>query len=500
MSRLVLILFILILDIVGQVEAQEESTSVPVTLVPTSSVVYQETASVVFPQALFFQFVVDVPANQISVLRLVIDLPNQEPQIIDLDPFDAEITDPFTELEFFWELPQNNQVRLFEDINYRWQVVTLSEDVIESSGIIDYRDTRVDWITDTDTQGRLDITYPAGRFSPSTMRGGTDDLLNLLYPNNTAPTLNILVYPEELPFGCNQDLATGDGVFVLQFLDESREFPCDSSYADRALQNSNFILIQVANEAEFRDRIADVVTEFYYDDLWQGVDVPIWFEQGLVTFYEPGGKSEFLLAAQQADRTNQIFSYNEMLSIPDDATERELWDIQSFGMVLYMADTIGVEGLFGFARNLQGAESFEANYQSAMGQPLASVVQAWRSWLFRQSTADAYLFHPYLAPTPTPSSTPTATWTPTITTTPSPTDDIPPTIRPSNTPRPPTATVTPLPAQGFSVRRTPTPTPVVPEQTVTAPSPEIGVVLVGFGAVFVLLILLISRLSNRRNR
>jgi hypothetical protein len=171
---------------------------------------------------------------------------------------------------------------------------------------------------------------------------------------------------------------------------------------------------------------------------------------------------------------------------------------------LYIADLIGVQGLF----DLAAADSFDTAYEQATGQALTALLPNLRRWIFTDQASSAFDYTPYQAetPTPTPSrtltpfpptATNTATVTATLTLTPSVTGELSPT--PSLT-RPPTRTHTPLPPtvtpRPPSSLYTPTPAPV---QTVfDNPISRLGIITVLLIALAILglIYVLLGRRDN----
>jgi hypothetical protein len=177
-------------------------------------------------------------------------------------------------------------------------------------------------------------------------------------------------------------------------------------------------------------------------------------------------------------------------------------------MVLYLADRIGVQGLFDLA--LVDAEDFATAYERAIDTPLTAFIPAWSQWIFSRSAESLYGITPYQpptalpSPTETPSATPTPTSTPTPTFTPSLTASLTPrgvrtytpplTVTPSQTPPPPPPTVTPRPPGSLQAL---TPTPTALQVTLAQPSVQAGAItflLLLLG----LLVFLFIRLGNRR--
>lgn len=474
---------------------------------PLPEEVFTTAAQVVFPQGIAFSIGLQLPAENLAALTLTISQPDQSEVILQLNPQTAQIRDPFTELRFLWPVPQNTPPRLFEQIDYRWRIVTTRDRIIEIEGSVIYDDNRADWIRDLDELGRIHVTYPAGSFDPATLRDELDAYYSLLERNlGVREPFTFLLFPPDLPPGCSQSVETGLDVVIYLDGSEFVEIECDAALAERVYQRSGYEVAQIDPEVDFAAQIADRVFDVFYAPVWGENPVPAWFKAGLRLFYEPGTKPAQLAASRQNLRLRQAFSSSEMKRLP---TERDsaAWLAQSYGMVLYSAYLMGVPELFDFAESLGSAESFEAAYEAASGQSVELMISNWQNWIYREEAALVYGYTPYnpITPTPTltftntpppPTNTPTITPTATVTGELSPTPSLTPTA--TRTPRPPTATRTPRPAVSFVIGATPTLTaaPVQPQ----SPPPTQTLIVAAAGGLLVGLGLLVLILISRRRR
>jgi hypothetical protein len=204
-----------------------------------------------------------------------------------------------------------------------------------------------------------------------------------------------------------------------------------------------------------------------------------------------------------------------MESVPQESTRRNQWSAQSYGMVLYMAEQLGVDGLFNLASSLSADNALAEAYAEATDSTLSGLISAWSSWLFTPQAVSAYGYSPYLPTTATP--TVTMTFTPTIT--PTFTPSLTPTITPSvtgilsPTPRPPTI-VPPTPTPSLTSRPAgsvpnPITTPTAaPETTAAAGDDEgrrtvtllIGVGLMATGILIAVAALFLRNQSTNRGK
>jgi hypothetical protein len=265
---------------------------------------------------------------------------------------------------------------------------------------------------------------------------------------------------------------------------------------------SGYHLIDSSRANSAQEAIVADLTDSFYQASWGNKAVPEWFRAGLQQFYSPSPKTSLLPLVLTAARNDRLFALSEMSAAP--VRDVDVWRAQSYGMVLYIASQRGVPALFRLANEIGTAETFEAAYQSAVGQPLNMFLANWERWIFTQDAAVAFAYTPYQAntPTPTPTSsptpfpateTPTLTFTPTFTVTATVTGNLSPTPLPTRTltptGQPGTPTVTPRPAGSLN---TPTPLPV---QSVTPVDSSVRIV--GIGIIILLLVIIIGMLYRR---
>lgn len=312
--------------------------------------------------------------------------------------------------------------------------------------------------------------------------------------------IGLALYDSGLPADpCARD-ASGAPVVQAEGVVRSVTLPCDADKTQTLHAASGYAIVQIdyLTYSSALEAVSRALVERLYAPLWGESGVPAWFRYGLGVFYAPTDKSVYLDEAQRAVRTGGLVL--DYAQPPVDSLKRATWQAQSYGMVLYMAEQIGVDDLFDLAASL-GTRSLESAYQSAADAPLAGVFPAWRDWIFSQAARTAYTFNPYLDVTATPTatlsqtpfpSTATPTFTPTFTAsiTPTVTGVLSPTARPTDTPAATlTPTFTPRAAGNFTL------TPSTP-----APSaaPDVTVPLwIGAGVVALIALALGARLIQR---
>jgi hypothetical protein len=520
-------------------------------------------SEVFFPQAIRFNVTLARPLTDISLATLIIQQQGQAPITISIDLEDAAVvSDPYTELAYSWMIPRANPPRLFEEITFSWRVVSTRDEVSESESSLTFTDQRTAWVQESDPAGKLILTIPALEpslesvpitpadmqvettpepvnapnepavgdmtiippaagveavipeiaFTPSGPQptidlpvSGASRLMTDLQPvyeslsENTGRdlALNLLVYTDAFPPGCTQN---GENQPVARGPVSGIEIPCDESLVDVIFRASGYDLLQ--SESSSLNQIEIVVTAAmvarFYEIAWQGKVVPDWFQVGLKQFYAPNLKSSLYPILMRTARTNGLLPLDGSGSVNANV---ELWQAQSYGLVLYIADQIGVPGLFRLAN--ADADTFAAAYQAAMGKPLSTLLNDWERWIFTDRAVTAFSFTANQAATATPTATrtlspsPTATATSTFTPTFTPTvtgvlSATPsPTRTPTRTLTPEPATSTPRPAGSLN---TPTPVPppaVNPISSLSSPATALGILTIGLVliAVFALFLL-----------
>jgi hypothetical protein len=308
-------------------------------------------------------------------------------------------------------------------------------------------------------------------------------------------SLNLLVYTDAFPPGCtqndeNQPVARGPVSGI--------EIPCDESLANVIFRASGYELLQSmsSNLNQIEIVVTAAMVARFYEIAWQGKAVPDWFQVGLKQFYAPNLKSSLYPTLMRMARNNGLLPLDGSGSANND-----LWQTQNYGLVLYIADQIGVPSLFRLAN--VDADTFAAAYQAAMGKPLSTLLNDWERWIFTDRAVAAFSFTAYQAATATPTATRTLSPTPTATATSTVTPTFTPTVTGvlSATPSPtrtPTRTLTPEPAtrtpRPAGSLNTPTPVPtqaVNPISGLSSPVTALGILTIGLVliAVFALFLL-----------
>jgi len=339
----------------------------------------------------------------------------------------------------------------FVPINYRWQFTTHNGETAEAAGEVLFVPSGESWQQVGD---ETLILYW------NTTRSGYDLLRNTLLGvhallrehTQTNPTLRYAIYEADYAF-CSDD-------------------PACSLETIRAYYARHGILLVQRHNTDFIDlenQLVAALVGAFYAPHWAAAPPPPWFQSGLASLYQKQGDYRAVVTVRGAADREQLLSLRQLGQAPPENAQ-ELWQAQSYLLVLYLADTYGANIPFALAN----AADFDTTLKGLVGESDAGFFRAWRSWIDLRGAEVAVLWNPYLLTTPTPTPTrtntpipPTRTATRTPTITPSPTSTsligrvptqqaIQATLPPSPT-LIPTLTNTPLPA-GSLARPTPQPT------------------------------------------
>jgi hypothetical protein len=530
---------------------------------PDQNFILSTSSEVFFPQAIRFNVILARAFTDISTASLVIQPQGQTPITISIDLEDAVVVrDPYTELAYSWTIPRATPPHVFEEIIFTWWVVSTRDEVSELGSSMIFTDQRTAWVQETDPTGQLSLTMPALGPSLDTAQvtsadvqvettpepvnassepavsdmttippssgveaatpqlaftpigpqptvdlpvSGVSRLMTDLQPvyeslsENTDRdlSLKLLVYTDAFPPGCTQN---GENQPVARGPVSGIEIPCDESLADVIFRASGYDLLQ--SESSSLNQIEIVVTAAivarFYEIAWQGKAVPDWFQVGLKQFYAPNLKSSLYPTLMRTARNNALLPLDGSGSVNANA---DLWQAQSYGLALYIADQIGVPGLFRLAN--VDADTFPVAYQTAMSKPLSTLLNEWERWIFTDRAVAAFSFTANQAATATPTATRTLSPTPTATATSTFTPTFTPTVTGvlSATPSPtrtPTRTLTPEPATrtprpaGSLNTPTPIPTPVVnPLGGLSSPTTALGILTIGLVLITVFALFLL---------
>lgn len=468
-STLVLIVFTLL---VSRAASQDAPTPQP-----QQNFIIGWSSEALFPQAVRFAVTLNRPISDIALAALTIEPEDSPAEVISVDIEQATVVaEPYSELAVVWNLPADAPPPLFSSIGFRWRIVSTRDEVAQIEARLVFTDERAQWVRDDDARGILNLILPlldeeSAANQIRRLRASLEAVYDLLASQSgQQPRFSFVVYPDGLPPGCARD-ADQQPVAIGPF--SQTEAPCDDARAEAIFQASGYELVRSATNslAGVRSALIDAMVRDAYAPLWNSKDVPAWFEAGLSAFYRPEPKQEWGQPLQAASRSGSLFTLGAMAARPTEADRRARWDAQSYGMTLYIAAQLGVQGLFDLARNVGSSDSFESAYQAAMGRSISTLISDMERWLFTQGALSAFAFTPYqpatptptATRTPTPSATPTPTPTPTITPTPTVTGVLSATPLPTRTPTfthtPPPPSVTPRPPGSLN---TPQPTPAPP--------------------------------------
>jgi hypothetical protein len=420
--------------------------------------------------------------------------------------------------------------RWFESVVITWRGTWADGVQQEAALTVMITDTRFAWLQATDPGGGMQLliadgadladsqipaaTLPARRTpvdpnlppTPDTiasqMTSGLWSVYELLAAQTgTRPVFRWIVYNTPSSPGCTTN---GDGQPIAQSSISLLELPCDHAIASAILRESGLEVVQVEQVGydDLETALSASLVESFYAPVWNGRDIPAWFVSGLQQFISRVPKGNLRAPLQLAARTNRLYNLTDQQ--PSDVDASRLWSSQHYGLVLYLANRLGVQGVFDLARDAGVAESFDALLGERLSRSSNQLLPDFERWLFSEAAVSAFNLSLYQGATATPTvtRTPQPTITPSLTRTPAPTPTLTVTgvlsptptvtLRPSSTATLSPATVTPRPP-GSLPTIAPTATPAPEGVQVENPGLTGGIALVGIALIGVLAYFLFRR-------
>jgi hypothetical protein len=496
----------------GQVSAQEITPSPTATDAPTTSAQYVVAFDAVtyFPVAMFFEFDMILPLEtEITVAAITLQSDSLGTLARNLPIEDADVLiqeGALVDLRYFWEFEGADEMPLvFEDVTYTLTLTLSNGEMDQVAGELPFTDHRVQWEEEINVgELPLTLTVPLDVLDPAQVLERLRPIYALLAEEAGAidEPLEVVLYPSPFTLEC----LTVDGrPAVVNPVVGPQAIPCEADRARDLYTQSGYFVFELSSASLARAEAAltPLLFDRAYAPLWSGANVPAWFEFGLLTLYrDENDKGQLTLAARGAARNGQLLTLADLREPPVDLGEQgqRVWESQSYGLVVYMAQVYGLEAVFELARSLGTTETFATRFTQQTGDTLDDLFAAWEIWLFTEGAPGVYALNLYAGPTLTPTFTPSATpVTPTRTPLPTSTLTATPTI--TSTPLPPTETSTVTPRAARDVfTPTPTATPVPPPTATLPVEPQIvQLALMGVAGLAVLLVV-VGLLAGRRRR
>jgi hypothetical protein len=423
---------------------------------------------VLFPEAIRFTVTLSRPVSELESTRLTVETEAQDAQTLDLDAAGiTQTAEPEAVLTYVWPIPEEAVPPLFSSVRYIWEIEAVDGEMALTEGTVMFTDPRAIWDHYREADGHLNIALARGLSA-----GVVGELVNVydLLSSNTGstPELAFMLYDESQAPGCEIRSEPGrreEPAAVSPLSGAS--VPCRLDFAEQVYEQGGYVPFQRLPGEDVETAMVERMVLTFYDPLWSGNAPPQWFRVGLGLMYVPALKTDYLPISQALARGNRLFPLEVMNSVPPtDAEVSAAWRAQSYGMVLYITELVGLDGVFSLANIIGDGQPFVDTLEQMTGQPVDSLIAAWQGWLFTDAAVTAYGITPYQPSTPTsgPTSTETSTRIPSSTATmmPSPAPSVTgvlsptpyPTLTPTRTPLPEPPTVTPRPPL-----RTPTPPP-----------------------------------------
>lgn len=504
--------------------AAQETTPDPQAAERAVEFVYNWEARLAYPSGALLVVVVDRPASDVATIQLTITVDGETSDTLTFASDElVSFSNAFTVYQYAWLEPTQRVIPVFSTITYQWRVVLRDGEAVTVEDSFQFTDPRIIWERQTDPQNRLDLWMPEGGAEVSLDEAGeiVVELTAMQIHDTLSPTLDLL---EEQT---NSELQRTVALFYTDRrplnpcidpdlpplpIDErtGEILPCDASLLAESFAAAGIIPLEaeLANITSVQLPLIDVLVREAYNPLWVSADVPAWFVFGLSEFYKPTGKTPYQETVRTAQRLNRLFSMARMNN-PDDIADTDLWQAQSYSMVLYIAQQHGVDAVFELAREVSGTEPFAETYERITGDTLDTLLPNLQNWVFTSGSVQDFQYIPYLqtTPSPTPSISPTPfpptatpTATATVTETPTPTvtgfltatplptltaTDTPIATQPPNTPRP------------AGSLREPT---AIPDSNNNSDGQNTLSLMIGIGAISLAVVILAITFLPRRNQ
>lgn len=408
------------------------------------------TFDLAFPETFWFSFQFTIPTDEFAAATLAMRQRDWSfgPTTVDIAANSRVVNETLNDFSYFWEIPAENPPRLFEEVEMTWEFIRNDGGIDTYTDRLLFADSRAVWDVARSLEGAITVAHPVGGFTSQEVATRLQVVQDLMRANTVDQTipLKLIYHTSEVPL--NPCVLNESREPVARAVVSTLQVPCDPASLLTLYAANDFtpIALTTNNVLSALDEGVKVLFDAYYGRLWADVSVPEWFRYGLRKFYTPGAKYDQLDIARSLSRTNGLI--RDLNTIPQDPSRLLMWEIQSYGLVLYMAEQLGVDGLFDIARSLAAGQSLEAAYAEASESTLRRLTIDWGSWVFTDRAYSSYGYSPDLPITETPTETPTLTPTFTRTFTPSRTPTITPSITGIKSP-------TARPTQTFTATFTP---------------------------------------------
>ncbi len=492
----------------------------------------QLSAEIIYPAGLHTSLELLTIPETLSAVTLEIVFGDRQRETLTLIP--SEIAQPRdadgTLLTFDYRFSLETLPRWFENLEVHWKITWADGVEQEAATSLPFTDARALWVQAFDPSGQIELvvldginlnasqipvaTLPARRtpVDPNTaptpenrasqIASGLWSVYELLTAQTgLRPTFRWLVYVPPLTPDCAKN-SEGQSVGISP----SGEIvlPCDEAVAAAILRESglDWVPVDQASFDQIESQLTSRMVAPFYAALWTDQSIPAWFRNGFEQFVSRTPKGDSLAPLQLAARTNRLYPLTE--AQPTEPEAARLWSAQSYGLVLYLASRLGVQGVFDLVRDMGTAESFDALLRTRLSRSANQLRADFERWLFSEAASTAFNLSLYQGPTPTPtvtrtpqptitpSATRTLTATPSATVTgvlsPTPTQTRTASITPTRAP----ATVTPRPP-GSLPTIAPTAAPAPQGVQVENPGLTAAIVVVGLALIAGLIVFLVRR-------
>lgn len=438
----------------------------------------QLNVEIIYPAGLHTALELLTPPETLSAVTLEVAFGDRQRETLTLIP--SEIAQPRdadgTLLTFDYRFSLEALPRWFENLEIHWKITWADGVEQDAATSIPFTDSRAQWAQAFDPSGQIELvvldginlnasqipvaTLPARRtpVDPNTaptpenrasqIASGLWSVYELLAAQTgLRPAFRWIVYVPPLTPDC---VKNPEGTQVGVSPNGDIVLPCDEAVAAAILRESglDWVPVDQASFDQIESQLTSRMVAPFYAAVWTDQTIPAWFRNGFEQFVSRTPKGDLLAPLQLAARTNRLNPLAE--AQPAEPEAAQLWSAQSYGLVLYLASRLGVQGVFDLARNVATAESFDVLLRTQLSRSENQLLADFERWLFSEAAISAFNLSLYQGPTPTP----TVTRTPQPTITPSVTRTL--TVTPSATV---TGVLSPTPTQTPTATKTPTRAP-----------------------------------------
>ncbi|MBN1564477.1 MAG: hypothetical protein JXA10_11600 [Anaerolineae bacterium] len=357
---------------------------------------------IIFPVAISFSVIAAIEQDQIEAATLSYFQRGTILATIELDLDEAvlQTTDVYTQMVYLLELDSDAAPVPFEPVSYRWEIVTQDEIVSMVSDEFTFEDqSRGSWRV----AGRPPVVlhWTDWGMAGELMRNDLLPVYTLLEQNTQrALDFQFVLYDTNTRY-CQEitDPTTEETRQVVISRLNGTEFPCSKAEFASFYTHVGLVFLERPNAGytPTLDALTQHMTQAAYALVWENRFVPAWFRAGMGFIYRQRSAPEMLSTARNAARMENLLAIEDLsAALPDTASlpEQDLWNAQSYLLVLYLVDQFGAETVFDLAQTA-GEGDFEGALFALIDGDDRVLWDNWYHWLLWEEADAAVTWTPY---------------------------------------------------------------------------------------------------------